>query len=148
MSTVLLASPTSGFEARVRQVLGGRLNGNLRSWPWDAGNTDPAVVARALVSEAPAVVAIGPEGDPDFAVNVASAIEREAPGITVLIVAEPTPELWMQALRAGARDLVSPEAGDAELAEVMERALETAQRRGLQVMAVPPTRAARTWEGT
>jgi pilus assembly protein CpaE len=130
MSTVIVASTTVDFEARVRGVMNGALNGNLRSWAWPPGAADPAQVAQAIAAESPAVVALGPGVPGDMAVSVASAIDRGWPEITVIIVAEPTAQLWSQALRAGARDLVSPAAEDGELREAMERAMETAQRRG------------------
>jgi pilus assembly protein CpaE len=130
MGTVIVASPTADFEARVRAVMNGALNGNLRSWMWPPDAPDPAQVARAIAADGPAVVALGPGIPGEIAVDVAAAIDRGWPDVTVIIVAEPTAELWSRALRAGARDLVSPGADDTELREAMERALDRARRRG------------------
>lgn len=130
MSSVMIASPVPEFEDRVRRVMNGTLNGNLRRWPWTMDGADAPRLARAIAEEGPAVVALGPGVAGDLAVRVAAELDREWPDITVVIVAEPTTELWAAALRAGARDLVSPAATDTELREAMDRAMDAARRRG------------------
>ena len=122
MTSVIVASPVAEFETRLRQVMNGSLNGNLRRWPWMVDSADVSRVARAIADETPAVVTLGPGVAGDVAVQVAAALDRHWPEIIVVIVAEPTAELWAAAVRAGDRDVVSPAAGDSELREVMERA--------------------------
>jgi pilus assembly protein CpaE len=143
MTSVIVASPVAEFETRLRQVMNGTLNGNLRRWPWMVDSADASRVAQSIADEAPGVVTLGPGVAGDLAVRVAEALDRNWPEIIVVIVAEPTAELWAAAVRAGARDIVSPRAEDSELREAMERALDAARRRSSHAASPPGTAADR-----
>ncbi|MDP8928141.1 MAG: AAA family ATPase [Actinomycetota bacterium] len=128
-TNIILATPSPAYEQRVRQAFGGGLNGELRHWRSDALAGQPEVAARELAEQDPKVVALGPGIHPEVALDLATVLDRDRPDICVLLVAEPTPRLWEHALRAGVRDIVAPDAPDAQVRETFERALETARRR-------------------
>ncbi len=130
MSQIVLATASLAFEQRVRRAYGGALNGDLRRWQ------DARLVADAdgalldLTSDHPAVVVLGPDLPLDEALYLAGLVDREAPEITVLVAAEPSPELWRRALQSGVRDVISPETPDHEVRRIIDRALQRAQRVG------------------
>ncbi|MDP8969281.1 MAG: AAA family ATPase [Actinomycetota bacterium] len=132
MSRIVLATPDARFHRRVRLVFGGALNGDLRQLPEHLVLQDPAQLVSRIneaAGGAPEVVVVGPGLEVGAALTLARRIDQERPEISVVLVADPTPELWSQALRAGVRAVLSPEAPDAELREVFERASQTAARR-------------------
>src|SRR5258708_30200177 len=75
------------------------------------------------------VVAIGPDFPPDTALELASAFDRERPDISVIIVAPPSRDILQSALRAGARDVITPDMPALELRGAVERAFESAAHR-------------------
>ncbi|MGY1828772.1 MULTISPECIES: AAA family ATPase [unclassified Blastococcus] len=70
----------------------------------------------------PAVVVLGPAAPVEDVLALAGALDAAWPGISVVLVAAPTPELWPAVMRAGIRDVVAPDADVPELREVTERA--------------------------
>ena len=56
-------------------------------------------------------------------------IERHHPEIATVLVADPTPEVWELAMQAGIRSVVPSDSGPAQLAGVVRRVLEIAERR-------------------
>lgn len=134
---ILLATAQPWFEQRVRSAFEGTLNGDLRSW--NDAIAAPSVTAGVdeVAGHTPQVVAIGPAEDLGMSLRLAATLDAQRPDITVVLVAATTPGLWEQALRAGVRDVVAPDAAPAELRAVFERALQTAQRRHTTPAPVP-----------
>ncbi len=130
MSRIVLATGSLAFEQRVRRAFGGSLNGDLRRWQ------DAALVADAdgalldLTTDRPAVVVLGPDLPLDEALYLAGLVDREAPDITVLVAAEPSPELWRRALQSGVRDVIAADMPDHEVRRIIDRALHRASRVG------------------
>ena len=127
MTGLVLATENSEFEARVRDALGDSIEGPLRYWRDDLLD-DPRECVRALANGGTRVVALGPGLDPEQAVRLAQTFDEQRPDISVLIVAKPSTELLKSALRAGARDVISPETPAAELHEAIERAFSASNR--------------------
>jgi pilus assembly protein CpaE len=134
---ILLATPYAGYEQRVRQAFDATLNGALRRLDADLTAASPADVIRQLGAMAPDVVAIGPGLDLDRALDLARQLERERPEISVLLINEPSAELWQRALRSGVRDVLDPEAMDADVRAAFDRALEVAERRRHNLVGDP-----------
>jgi len=134
---ILLATPHAGYEHRVRQAFGAHLNGDLRRWDVAQGDVTVDGLLLQLANSSPDVVAIGPDLETDDALKLAQQLEETRPEISVLLVCEPTPELWQHALRAGVRDVVSPDAVDADLREAFERTMEVAARRRQNLVGEP-----------
>ena len=126
MSTYLLATSDTAFEQRMRAALTAAAT-NLTLLR--VGTTEEI---GATLKSAPVpvdVVAVGPGVSLDEALTAAHQLDLDHPEVSVLLVAEPSPDLWQQALRAGVRDVVDLSAADAELAEVFERAANKVARR-------------------
>jgi pilus assembly protein CpaE len=66
---------------------------------------------------------------------VATVIDEERPEVATVLVADPTAAVWEQALRAGVRALVAPDADEDETRNVFERVLETTSRRRHNLVA-------------
>ncbi len=128
MSTVLLATSSLAFEQRTRRALGST-NGDLSRYDSEVMYLDALAAAKDMASRNPHVILIGPNVAVDAALGVAQALDEEHPEIEVVLIADPTPDLWQAALRSGVRDVLTPEAGDDEIRQVIDRVTEAAQRR-------------------
>jgi pilus assembly protein CpaE len=128
MTQLLLATADDEFEARVRDAFDGTLEGQLRYWR-DEMVDDPARLVTDLHGLTTEVVAIGPDLSQDAALELARALDHERPDISVVIIAEPSATLLQSALRAGARDVIAPDAPGAALRAAIERALEASGHR-------------------
>jgi pilus assembly protein CpaE len=85
---------------------------------------------RALAApEAPQLVVLGAEVDLDESFAVAAHVDVVAPSTSVVVVAFADPDLWMEAMRAGVRDVLSPHATAADVAAVVGRATALHQAR-------------------
>jgi pilus assembly protein CpaE len=129
MSSILLATSSAAFEQKVRRALGSEANGSLRRWYSENALLDSLATVRQLAEQGAHVVAIGPNVPVDVALEVTKAIDEERPEVGVILVAEPTPDLWERALHSGVRDVLVPDASDDQIRRVFNRALETAERR-------------------
>jgi pilus assembly protein CpaE len=126
---IVLATPDAGYEQRLRQTLDAALNGSLQRWDTADGEIKVDELWRELGDAVPDVVAIGPGLALDEAFALAHQLEQERPEISVLLISEPSAELWQQALHAGVRDVLAPEALNADVRAAFDRALELAARR-------------------
>jgi pilus assembly protein CpaE len=149
VSRLVLATENTAFEDRVRRAfdgaLDGDLNGDLRYWRDGFLMGDPSRAVSELVGGGAEVVALGPGLPADSALELARTLDSERPEIGVVIVADPSPTLLRSALRAGARDVIAPDAPEAELRAALELALGTAshRRRMLDGRAEPVTSTTR-----
>jgi pilus assembly protein CpaE len=135
MSGVVLATPSLAFEQRVRRAYGGELNGQLTRWHDEIMFVDADKAVRELAElESPHVVAIGPNVPVDTALDLARSFEALHPEVSVIVIAEPSPELWEHALRAGVSDVLTPDSSDVEIRRTVQRATEVAERRRQNVI--------------
>jgi pilus assembly protein CpaE len=140
---ILLATPSVGYEQRVRGAFDATLNGDLRRFDAAAGPLEPSNVLAHLSGVTPDVVAIGPDVGLEAALALAHELERQRPEISVLLVSEPTPEIWRHALRAGVVDVLAPDAVDADVREVFDRAIDVSVRRRVNLLGDPSEQVAR-----
>jgi pilus assembly protein CpaE len=127
---IVLAHASAAYEQRVRQAFDGRLNGDLRRVDAAASpSTGPGSLLHQLADSNPDVVALGPDLELEEMFGLAAELERDRPEIDVVLVSRPSGELWERALRAGVRDVLPPDASDAQVREVFERLLTLAERR-------------------
>lgn len=134
---VLLVTPHAGYEQRVRRAFGAELNGDLRRWDLDETAVSPKGLVEQLAQSTPDVVAIGPDVALGDALALARQLELERPEISVLLINEPTPALWQDALRAGIRDILAPDAVDADVRTAFDRALDVSARRRHNLVGDP-----------
>ena len=144
MSRLLLATNESDWEDRVRESFEHTLNGELKSWPPSDLADGNSAMLRAIEDHGARVVALGPGLDSDEALHAAATLDRECPELCVLLVAEPTPELYRMALRVGVRDIVDPTADLADVRAAFDAAIDTAARRQVRSSAPVKTETRRT----
>jgi len=143
MSRLILATPSEDFEAQLRAAYGDALSGDLRYWRDGLLRGHPSQVVEELAGTGADVIAIGPGIHPDSALDLARAFDRDRPEIVVVIVTEPTADMWAQAGRAGVRDIVAPTAVGEDLRASFDHAIETAESRrsrlGIEAETRPPS---------
>lgn len=124
--TVLLVTPSADVSARVGAAAGGsavEINGAVPNDP-------SGVLALAGVEGAVEVVVLdGGSGRADRALHLASGFDRTHPEISVVLVADLDQTSMMTAMRAGVREIVSPDSPVAELRVVLERATQLSRDR-------------------
>jgi pilus assembly protein CpaE len=142
VTTLALLSPEAAFEGRVRAALPGA--DVVRCWREEYLRIDPSKVVDALLGNGAGVVCLGPGLPVDALLDVADAVDREHPEVSVVLVAERSTAVLDRALAAGVRDIVEPAAGDDELARALARAADTAARRRANLLgSSEPTETSR-----
>jgi pilus assembly protein CpaE len=104
---------------------------------------DGGLLAALAAAEIPELVVLGPEIDLDEAFAVAGHLDVAVPTTSLVVVAFADPDLWLEAMRAGVRDVLSPHVTAQDVAAVLARATTRAEaRRGLLAPAADtaPTR--------
>jgi pilus assembly protein CpaE len=133
MDRIVLISSNDDYEVRLRRIAGG-IDVAVSRPPVAVAEPDTSL--SSLMSARPSVVVVGPDLDVALAQHWTELLDEHHPAVTVVWVAQPAPETWRVALRAGARDLISPDEADAEVEATMSRALNIRDRR-IDVLAAP-----------
>lgn len=128
MSRILVVTDSQAFEQRLRSHLEAASGSGLQRVAAEPLVSSPVDFASRVPDDVE-VIAFGPGVPVDATLKAAKELDTSRPTICVLLVAEPTNDLWAQAMDAGVRAVVRPDADDAEVAESFQRALETAARR-------------------
>jgi pilus assembly protein CpaE len=71
------------------------------------------------------------------ALELTARLDEQCPTVSVVLVSESGPDLALAAIRAGATDIVHPEAAEDELVHVLHRALELSDVRAAQRLGAP-----------
>jgi len=90
-------------------------------------STNVSELARGLVADRPEVVIVGPE--PFGADGLALVRALDYAGLPAVVYCAPEETSVIEAVRAGARDVIEETTSDDELAEVVERTIEAAKVR-------------------
>jgi Flp pilus assembly CpaE family ATPase len=126
MSRVVLAAAGEDLCLRVAAAA----DGDVHVLPAGRLPGDPARLFEQLLDgELPEVLVIGPEAPADQVLGLAARLDVQCPGISVLLVGRPEPELLQAAMRAGIRDLVDPAADAVEIRAAIDRAAAAAAGR-------------------
>jgi pilus assembly protein CpaE len=126
MSRVVLAAASEDLILRVKEAT----DGDVAVLPPGRLPSDPARLFEQLLDgELPDVLLVGPHAPAPEVLTLASRLDIQSPGISVVLMAEPSPEMWQAAMRAGIRDLVPPAAEVAEIRAAVERAGHAAASR-------------------
>ncbi|MDO2935609.1 AAA family ATPase [Paeniglutamicibacter sulfureus] len=123
MSRFVLISPDAQFDQLVRAAVEGGLHGEVRSFLTTSVPTDPRQLLDSL-EQAPEVLILGPGIPVEEALRLATVFDVQCPEISVVLAAEYDPELVVQAMRAGIRDVLGPSADIAQVASVLDRACQ------------------------
>ena len=126
MSRVVLGAADEEIVLRVKEAT----DGDVHVLPAGRLPADPARLFEQLPDgELPDVLLIGPLAPPEEVFTLAARLDVQCPGISVVLLADPTPGTWQAAMRAGIRDLLPPTADAAEVRAAVERAGSTAAGR-------------------
>jgi pilus assembly protein CpaE len=126
MSRVVLAGAGEDLVLRVKEAT----EGDVGVLPPGRLPSDPARLFEQLLDgELPDVLLVGPHAPTPDVLTLASRLDVQSPGISVVLMAEPSPEMWQAAMRAGIRDLLPPGAGVDEIRAAVERAGHAAASR-------------------
>jgi pilus assembly protein CpaE len=123
---VVLGAADEELVLRVKEAT----DGDVHVLPTGRLPADPARLFEQLVDgELPEVLLIGPQAAPQEVFGLAARLDVQCPGITVVLLADPTPETWRKAMRAGVRDLLPPTADAGAIRAAVERAGAAAAER-------------------
>ena len=126
MSRVVLAGAGEDLILRVKQAT----DGDVHVLPPGRLPGDPARLFEQLVDgEMPDVLLVGPHAPAPEVLTLASRLDAQSPGIAVVLMADPSPEMLQAAMRAGIRDLLVPDADPLEIRAAIERAAQAAASR-------------------
>ncbi|MGO4186087.1 AAA family ATPase [Pseudarthrobacter sp. TAF60_1] len=125
MSRFVLITPDVDFDARLRQAVAGGLQGGVQTFFTNMLPPDPFELFSHLDHGQPEVLVLGPEVPIDDALRLATVISVRFPELSVIISAEPDPNFLIQAMRAGVRDIISPDSDSAQMRVLLERASQT-----------------------
>jgi len=126
MSRVVLAGADEDLILRVKQAT----DGDVTVLPPGRLPGDPARLFEQLLDgELPDVLLVGPHAPAPDVLTLAARLDIQSPGISVVLMAEPSPDMWQAAMRAGIRDLLPPQADVAEIRAAVERAASAAAGR-------------------
>ena len=128
MIKFLLATCDTVWPARVRDVFGNALNGDVRIAS-AACLDDPVAVLSELRDTDSPVLVLGPGIGWQAALALAQVVDEHRQDVSVILVAEPSPVLLQEALRVGVRDVVDPNASEDIVRGSLALAFDTAVRR-------------------
>lgn len=136
MSRFVLITPSSEFEQKVRLAIASGLQGHLKSLPASILAGDSDIILDQLTLERPEVLIFGPGIGMEDALRLAIIVDVKFPEISVVLVHDDHPEIALQAMRAGVRDILSPLADVPSIRAQLERACQafaTRQRSDTQL---------------
>ncbi|WP_258802872.1 AAA family ATPase [Pseudarthrobacter sp. NS4] len=133
MSRFVAVTAVRDFEGRIRQAVAGALHGELQTLSPEVMSGGPDHVLQQLHGAPPEVLILGPGVGPADALKLATVFDLQYPEVSLLLVADPSPDLVLQAMHAGIRDVVTPEIVVNDLRILLERACLAAasRRRGM-----------------
>lgn len=133
MTRFVAITAVRDFEGRIRQAISGALHGDLQTLTPDILSGGPDDVFKQLTGAPPEVLILGPGVTPEDALKLATVFDLQYPEVSLLLVAEPTPDLVLRAMHSGIRDVVTPEIVVNDLRVLLERACLAAasRRRGM-----------------
>ena len=122
---IVFLSPFESFDERL-EALGSTTR---RAWDQSWPHSTPDVVASAVTAEDPLVVVVGPGVDEQIGLPWVEALSRIRQDMSVVVVGDLRTELVVNAMRAGATDVVAPNVSHTELVGTLDRARDAATRR-------------------
>ena len=123
----MVVGPGEELADRIIEALGEGADTYVSAW-WDAKLIeDPTLTAGVVTAEGPSVVLLASD-QVERDLELAEALLRQRPGTGVVLVTDPTPELYARAMRAGATDIIAPDASTKTLGERVREAVDRADR--------------------
>ncbi|TLM85464.1 MinD/ParA family protein [Pseudarthrobacter sp. NamE2] len=125
MSRFILLSPNGEFDQKLRAAVANGLRGSVQTIASDILPAGPAELFALLNQEQPEVIIIGPDVPYEEALRFAKVFDVQLPGLSLVLVSEVDPSFLLHAMRAGIRDIISPQADAAEIRVLLERACQS-----------------------
>jgi pilus assembly protein CpaE len=125
VSRFVLVTPDVNFDGRLRQAVAGGLQGGVQTFFTSALPADPHELFAQLDQELPQVLILGPGVPIEDALRLSTVLAVGFPELSVVLVSEPDPAFILQAMRAGIRDILSPESDPAQIRVLLERACQS-----------------------
>ncbi|MDQ0258740.1 pilus assembly protein CpaE [Sinomonas atrocyanea] len=138
MSGFVLISPSPEFAERMRAAVDGALPGSVHAVATAELPEQPEQVFARLGGAQPDALVLGPGVPLDGALRLATVFDVRYPAVAVLLAADADAELMLQAMRAGIRDVVSPEVGPEQLRVVLQRSVQATEGRRRAVSPAGP----------
>ncbi|GAB2764877.1 AAA family ATPase [Sinomonas soli] len=129
MSGFVLISPSPEFAERMHSAVDGALPGALYTVATAELPEQPEQVFARLGGAQPDALVLGPGVPLDGALRLATVFDVRYPAVAVLLAAEADADLMLQAMRAGIRDVVSPEVEAEQLRVVLQRSVQATEGR-------------------
>jgi pilus assembly protein CpaE len=129
MSQIILVAATEQFAEHATLSMASHPHVVLMRYvdPVDPAHLDELV--EKLAAQSPLVVALGPLLQVNHQMRIAELIDRDHHEMSVVMVGDLSPEQWHYALRAGARDVLSPEDDAATIKRALEHAVNVSLQR-------------------
>lgn len=124
MSRFLLVSSDATFGQQFRSAITGGLTGELEVLPLESVSADSPEMQAGL-AQRPEVLVLGPQVPLDEAIRLAMILDVRFPEISVVLICTSDSDLIVQAMRAGIRHILSPDADAATIRIELERACQT-----------------------
>ncbi|MGY3564730.1 AAA family ATPase [Sinomonas sp. RB5] len=138
MSGFVLISPSPEFAERMHSAVDGALPGSLHTVATAELPEQPEQIFARLGGAQPDALVLGPGVPLDGALRLATVFDVRYPAVAVLLAAEADAELMLQAMRAGIRDVVSPDVQAEQLRVVLQRSVQATEGRRRAESAAGP----------
>ncbi|WP_457963124.1 AAA family ATPase [Arthrobacter sp. D1-29] len=125
MSRFVLLSPNVEFDQRLRAAVANGLRGTVQTIASDILPAGPQQLFALLNQEQPEVLIIGPDVPIEEALRFAKVFDVQLPGLSLVLVSDADPSALLLAMRAGIRDILSPNADPAEIRVLLEHACQS-----------------------
>jgi pilus assembly protein CpaE len=125
VSRFVLLSPNGDFDQKLRAAVANGLRGSVQTITSDILPAGPQELFALLNQEQPEVLIIGPDVPYDEALRFAKVFDVQLPGLSLVLVSDVDPAHLLNAMRAGIRDILSPQADAAEIRVLLERACQS-----------------------
>ncbi|AUI49658.1 AAA family ATPase [Arthrobacter crystallopoietes] len=122
MSRFLLIGSDASFEQKLRLAVAGGLPGDVVAVSPESVMVHAEEFLSMISENRPEVIVLGPGLAVEDALRLATVVDVRFPGLSVVLVAETTPELVLQAMRSGVRDVMSPLTDIPSIRILLERA--------------------------
>ncbi|MUK03388.1 AAA family ATPase [Vibrio cholerae] len=138
MSRFVLITPDASFDERLRASVVGTFPESIRTFLTEILPADPAQLFSVLNAQ-PEVLVLGPGLSIDDALHLTTLFDVQFPEVSVVFVGDLEPDVVVQAMRAGIRDVLSPSADPDQMRLVIDRACQAYAARKRTFAAVPST---------
>ena len=125
MSRFVHLSPNGEFDLKLRDAVAHGLRGTVQTIASDILPAGPQELFALLNQEQPEVIIIGPDVAHEDALRFAKIFDVQVPELSLVLVSDVDPAFFLEAMRAGIRDILSPQADAAEIRVLLERACQS-----------------------